>query len=301
MKLNHIIYLIILFVNLSYQARMMNKVCPQNATWSDCTPKCYKTCEKPNRVCQKDCNKPGCVCKNSYVVKDKTNCVLKDDCPNVVRTTKLNIITTTTIPIPKECFGNKTLVANMPTCTPKCPGLPKDLCTTDILPPGCACIPPYATNAEGNCILRTDCPLRSYPTTTPTPPNPCKAPWLLVECRSACPPTCSESRQSDCLRFCLPKGCACVDPYALTSKGECVRRSECPRESNNISKEKDIVKNAECPENMEYVSGKDSCERKCGVPANYSTCMKVSRGSTCECRYPFALNKNNQCVHESQC
>uniref|UniRef100_A0A0K0EQX8 TIL domain-containing protein n=2 Tax=Strongyloides stercoralis TaxID=6248 RepID=A0A0K0EQX8_STRER len=302
MKFNIITCLIIFFLNLCYQVVIAKKKCPPNSVFKRCIPTCFITCDKPNRKCPTTCKASGCVCKKNYVLNYEKKCVRKDKCFDSKTTTTIkSTIRTTTVLTPTKCTGNKTLLPHMPTCSPKCPGLPRDLCTTQILPKGCACIPPYATNSTGHCILRRDCPLRSYPTTTPPPPNPCKAPWLLVTCRSACPPTCSENKRSDCLVYCLPKGCACVEPYALNSDGECVHRRDCKYEKNNLIKEKNINYDGTCPENMSYVSGRDSCERRCGETPDYSRCVKVGRGSTCECRYPYALNNRNECVHESQC
>uniref|UniRef100_A0A0N5B6M7 TIL domain-containing protein n=1 Tax=Strongyloides papillosus TaxID=174720 RepID=A0A0N5B6M7_STREA len=185
----------------------------------------------------------------------------------------------------------------MPTCYPVCPGLPKPLCSTETLGPGCICNFPYSINATGNCILRTDCPIRSYPTTTPKPPNPCKFPWLNVECRSACPQTCDEKLQADCMVFCLPSGCQCVYPYLLTHEGECVHNDQCPKKENvKLKREKPTAK--PCTGNLTAVSGRDNCVKTCGSTVDYSKCMKKTIGRACICRFPYCLDKNGVCIHE---
>uniref|UniRef100_A0A0N4Z9X5 TIL domain-containing protein n=1 Tax=Parastrongyloides trichosuri TaxID=131310 RepID=A0A0N4Z9X5_PARTI len=270
--------------------------CKPNET-KVCASLCKRTCSDPYVNCGQNCSKKQCECKAPYVYNEKMKkCTGLDKCPQPKTTPTPTTKKTTTIK-PTSCPQNETIIdENTITCEGKCYGLPQSICTDANLGTRCECMNGYVRNASNICILGIDCPLDFTPITKPKPSLTCVYPFKWTSCRSACPPTCSSRRKIECLNnYCLPPGCACMEPFALNSKGECVRKIECDNEKIPQLEKTDTSK-IKCPENMVLVKGRSSCEKKCGESVDYSRCMRREFKYACECPYPFVINKTGICI-----
>ncbi|XP_073958049.1 von Willebrand factor-like isoform X2 [Choristoneura fumiferana] len=116
-----------------------------NAEWKECKDNCPGTCKNTNPVCPFNKCVAGCQCKDGYMLsKPNGKCVEIATCGDY-----------------SNCEVNQTFVA----CTLKClQGMCPDSSQTILpcnppknCPGGCGCKPNYRYNADGECILHSDC------------------------------------------------------------------------------------------------------------------------------------------------
>ncbi|XP_073958047.1 zonadhesin-like isoform X2 [Choristoneura fumiferana] len=191
------------------------KDCPSvckdpNAEWKDCKDTCPGTCQNTRPNCVSKACVAGCQCKDGYVLsKPGGECVKIDTCADYA-----------------NCGANQTFVF----CTFKCPQVMCPDTDQTILckpprdcPGGCGCKPNYRYNADGECILSSDCPPVKC-----TRPNeewsPCRSEydWERCDDRYNSPPIVGDDDAT-----CNPR-CTCIKGYFKNNAYKCVPEKECP-------------------------------------------------------------------------
>uniref|UniRef100_A0A482Z9F6 U23-Austrotoxin-Ht1a_1 n=1 Tax=Hickmania troglodytes TaxID=489260 RepID=A0A482Z9F6_9ARAC len=101
-------------------------------------------------------------------------------------------------------------------CAATCSEPDKPLYCKDVCQKGCFCQEGLIRREDGICVDPKDC--RN---------DKCKDDEVFMECGSACPPTCSNIRESEtCSRECVA-GCFCKRGLYRNEDGKCVPLKEC--------------------------------------------------------------------------
>uniref|UniRef100_A0A0K0EB10 TIL domain-containing protein n=1 Tax=Strongyloides stercoralis TaxID=6248 RepID=A0A0K0EB10_STRER len=266
-----------------------------NTEYTDCLSSCPLKCSDITKSdkCAVYCNGPGCQCKEGYFLNKKNECVSITEC----------------VKDPEEEVCPPNMVYKF--CRSYCPSTCSDRflwfrpCKLMCKPPGCQCKSGYYLNKEGKCVTSSECDATTTTTLTTTitttKPTPvCPTNMVYTLCKSACQPKCWEKERNWCIFMCAGVGCECRKPFALNHKGECVERHQCPVYKSTTTRRPTTT--PVCPANMVYTKCKSSCPPKCtdkeGEP---KICTFNCDGEGCECRAPFALDSEGNCIKKSEC
>ncbi|XP_077290901.1 zonadhesin-like [Arctopsyche grandis] len=244
----------------------------------DCNPNeeldmCYNKC--PPRTCDaigkmfkcaapdpNNC-KPACKCKFNYRRNSDGVCVPIEKCP------------------PLTCTGdNEIYKACPPSCLDEsCRSLYDPLmCTLEVreCAPACVCKDGYLRNAEGKCILKTQCP--EY----------CSDPNAIFEqCGNVCPVTCKNKDIPNrvCPKICkVGGGCICKPGFVENYKGVCIPPEKCPK----------------CGPNEVFACG-SACDTTCATLGEKCPIVNIQCTEKCYCVDGYARNAQNVCVPIKEC
>lgn len=236
---------------------------------------CEGTCENQKPLCSVGCRPSGCRCPlaKGFVRDSHGNCIKKEQCPSKDPCEK-----------PNEEY------AECGTCEVSCDN-PSQLCTTECKPPGCYCkfSKGFVRDKYGNCIKKEDCPSQVDPDD-----KICKTKnEVYMEC-GTCEGSC-ENQYPICTMVCRPPGCRCPvsKGFVRDSKGNCIRREQCPSKNNTVDKT--------CKKKNEVYVECGTCEGSCENQQPICPLRCGPPGCTCPFARGFVRDKNGNCIKKQDC
>uniref|UniRef100_A0AAF5CYN4 TIL domain-containing protein n=1 Tax=Strongyloides stercoralis TaxID=6248 RepID=A0AAF5CYN4_STRER len=230
-----------------------------------------------------------------------------------------------------ECGKNLSYSAScVSPCPPRCSISLSEPCYKKCTHGGCECRHPFALDEYDNCILRRDCPKKSFttivPTITTTKKPMCKGNLVYSKCRQRCETRCSDKKERKCGVNCRSPGCECKYPFVRDKKNKCIHKSMCPGKPSSTTKKpttkattktttetttKTTTKKAtkpttkppgkKCPKNMKYSKCPSKCIRKCLCEEDRCNCMKLGCDKPkCVCKEGYILYLG-KCITEDKC
>uniref|UniRef100_A0A0N5A6N3 TIL domain-containing protein n=1 Tax=Parastrongyloides trichosuri TaxID=131310 RepID=A0A0N5A6N3_PARTI len=279
--------------------------CPTNSYFSECASACQPKCSdgkfKRNVSCTMQCLLNQCECSYPFAWDDEGNCIYYKKCPGYITKTTTRKTSTKSRYEPIRCPPNMVPTKCGKNCKPMCGDVDpwNKICDRGCSGESCACEYPNAFHPNGSCIPFSKCPV---PTTTlPSSTIKCPRHMKPTTCASSCPPRCGDENpwNKTCTSKCSGEPCECKYPYVLDDNNNCVRPKYCPKVTTISTTTKKAVK---CPKNMVPTKCGSNCPPKCSDKDPFhKVCNKGCSGEPCECREPYALDKNGKCVLYEKC
>ncbi|CAF4776537.1 unnamed protein product [Pieris macdunnoughi] len=250
-------------------------VCPYDEVYEECPDPCVPNiCAsiwsrfKPCPPCPEDC-KPTCRCPEGQFRNEIGQCITYQECSEC--------------PLNERYVNNINEICRAKTCSELDQHLPcqvKGYCNTG--PPGCICIDGYVRNADGVCVLTTECPPKCpkgevyEKCPDPCVPNTCE---VIYSTYKPCPP---------CPEDCKPT-CRCPDGQFRNKIGQCITSEECLK----------------CTGPHEYFSCGGACDNECDKLSQQSkdNCpiVNIQCNRMCYCEDGYARDANNTCIPIHEC
>uniref|UniRef100_A0A914CZS1 Follistatin-like domain-containing protein n=1 Tax=Acrobeloides nanus TaxID=290746 RepID=A0A914CZS1_9BILA len=209
------------YVRNSYGTCILKSACPDNGSLvvdpivKNCSEEneefkqcgaCDQFCGKPERMCKMSCNLGGgCGCINGYVRNSEGKCVLPDQCTQDTNDTQ-------------TCTGQNEEYKMCGACDNHC-NQPQRMCNMMCsLHGGCGCKNGYVRNAQGLCVLESECPGNN---------TICDENETLNECGNLCELQCGDEEPKICPAICAQPACTCAQGYYRNTAGKCVPNNQC--------------------------------------------------------------------------